>query len=50
MNPNTLTMMDLLEVFITLQHISFKGKVIFKVNTFKIMDCNKAHFDKEIIQ
>ena len=33
MNPNTLTMMDLLEV-----------------NTFKLMDCNKAHYDKEIVQ
>lgn len=33
MNPNTLTMMDLLEV-----------------NTFKLMDCNKAHYNKEIVQ
>ena len=33
MNPNTLTMMDLLEV-----------------NTFKLMDCNKAHYEKEIVQ
>ena len=32
-DPNTLTMMDLLEV-----------------NTFKLMDCNKAHYDKEIVQ
>eukprot|EP00091_Calanus_sinicus_P012460 TRINITY_DN28073_c0_g1_i1.p1 TRINITY_DN28073_c0_g1~~TRINITY_DN28073_c0_g1_i1.p1 ORF type:complete len:125 (-),score=26.58 TRINITY_DN28073_c0_g1_i1:65-439(-) len=33
MNPNSLTMMDLLEV-----------------NTFKLLDCSKAHYDKEIIQ
>ena len=22
----------------------------FQVNTFKLMDCNKAHYDKEIVQ
>ena len=25
-------------------------QIYFQVNTFKIMDCNKAHYDKEIVQ
>ena len=48
MNPNTLTMMDLLEV----EYLENKLTKIYnsQVNTFKLIDCDKAHYAKEIIQ
>lgn len=50
MNPNTLTMMDLLEVWRLQRFAHMNDNPNFQVNTFKLMDCNKAHYDKEIVQ
>ena len=52
MNPNTLTMMDMLEVTLTGDRVTrlTDNPYYWQVNTFKLMDCNKAHYDKEIVQ
>ena len=47
-NPRTLTMLDLMEVSLTTKSLSTKSWL--QVNTFKLIDCNLAHHDQEIVQ
>ena len=49
-NPRTLSFPDLTEVISYMTYMTDILTTIFQVVSFKLIDCNKAHYPKETIQ